>query len=222
MEGGDDAVTIDLNGHLAVRSKNEAGRVTEIALPQSTVIGPAARFRICRPNLLRALELGFTAFQIVDDKSPLVCEDERRTYLWMPIGREGALGPSDDAARITPPIEGSEPTPNTSEGRQRRMTSKGTANGHASNGEANGHAANGTSGKAKANGTSNGHAGKTKQSTSGGLAALIDDAQSIREIVRDCCKRANRLVIALKRHRRQSKLLAGTVAALRQLQTIDS
>ena len=55
-----------------------------------------------------------------------------------------------------------------------------------------------------------------------GLVALMTDAQSLKESARDTYNRASRLVVAIKRHRKQSKLMASTLASLKQLQTIDA
>ena len=54
-----------------------------------------------------------------------------------------------------------------------------------------------------------------------GLAALIAEAQALRDAARDAFGRAGRLCVALQRHRQQSRLVATTLKSLKQLHTID-
>ena len=54
------------------------------------------------------------------------------------------------------------------------------------------------------------------------LAALIAEAQSLKEYLHEGYARASRLAVALKRHRQQSRLVASTLASLRQLQQIEA
>ena len=52
-------VTLDLNGHVAVRSKQAEGRPTEVVLSGSTLSGEPLLINTNRQYLLRALKLGF-------------------------------------------------------------------------------------------------------------------------------------------------------------------
>jgi hypothetical protein len=49
------------------------------------------------------------------------------------------------------------------------------------------------------------------------LAALIQEAESLHETICDVKSRAGRLLAALRRHRRREKLVAATLASLREL-----
>ena len=81
----------------------------------------------------------------------------------------------------------------------------------------------------KTNGNANGadstaHAntnGATPQTTTTGGRTLIEEAQELRDALRDAYGRANRLVAVIKRQRLQSRLVATTLASLRQLQNIS-
>lgn len=53
------------------------------------------------------------------------------------------------------------------------------------------------------------------------LGALIAEAQALKDALYEAYGRTARLVAALKRHRKQSKLVSTTLASLRQLQQID-
>lgn len=198
----DDPVTVDLNGHVAVRSKG-TDHVTEVDLPGSTVSGPPVRCRTNRRYLARALALGFTEFQLANADTPVACLDGPRTYVWMPLPKEKALPPSDDIIRITPPAQEPNQPPITKERKPALMpapTSNGTTNGHVAERPA-----------------------KTRtepQPQAVSLGVLITEAQALKEALRDAYHRSGRLLVAVKRHRRQSKLLASTVTALKQLQSI--
>jgi hypothetical protein len=63
-------------------------------------------------------------------------------------------------------------------------------------------------------------AGPTER-TGTGMGGLIAEAQAVREAARDTFTRAGRLLMGIKRHRQQSRLVATTLASLKQLQTID-
>ena len=54
-----------------------------------------------------------------------------------------------------------------------------------------------------------------------GLGALIEEAQALKDVLHDAYGRTASLVAALRRHRKQSKLVQTTLASLRQLQEID-
>ena len=51
----------------------------------------------------------------------------------------------------------------------------------------------------------------------GGLVALIQEAEALHEALADAKARTHRLVGALRRHRKQARLTSATLAALRQL-----
>jgi hypothetical protein len=77
-------------------------------------------------------------------------------------------------------------------------------------------------------GASNGHSPPRQDSLNAGhaasgtsMAALIEEAQSIKEVLHDAYGRMNRLLAALKRQRKQSRLMTATLASLKQLQQIQ-
>ena len=58
-----------------------------------------------------------------------------------------------------------------------------------------------------------------EQSTSFG--SVLREAESVKTSLREAHSQVSRLIVALKRHRRQSKLVQSTLSSLRQLQTLD-
>jgi hypothetical protein len=164
----------------------------------------------------------------------VVCEDGARKFAWMPLEKGGALGPSADALRLiaqavapvarrtatrngTPQEEQpvlSQPDPavkpTTSkpecERRRTRMTTS------AANGSAKGR------GRREGPRTD----GVPAPPDSAGSGGLMEEAQALKEALRDAYGRASRLVVALQRQRKHSKLLASTLTSLRQLQHLDT
>ena len=59
---------------------------------------------------------------------------------------------------------------------------------------------------------------ESKQSS---FNAVLQRAEFVKTALRQAHTQVNELVVALKRHRRQSKLMQTTLASLRQLQTLD-
>jgi len=63
------------------------------------------------------------------------------------------------------------------------------------------------------------HAGTSLTGSS--FDAWIAEAQALRDSLHDGYARAGQLCVSLKRHRKQSKIVASTLATLRQLQQIE-
>ncbi len=66
------------------------------------------------------------------------------------------------------------------------------------------------------NGSANG-VGPTNGNGATGLAGLIHEAVALHEALAEAKARTNRLIGALRRHRKQSKLLTSTLQSLKQL-----
>ena len=196
-------MTVDLNGAVAVRARAEGGgRVTELVLGRSGYTGAPVRLNTSRHFLARAVRLGFAEVQVVGPEDPVACRDARRAYLWQPLSRESAIGPSDDAVRIE--SGGTGPAAGPGEHPQEAVTMGGPVPEPrpvepliaAPHGTANGVA----------------HGGGP-----GGLAALIGEAEALHDALADAKARTHRLVGALRRHRKQARLTSAALAALRQL-----
>src|SRR5207244_2663906 len=131
---GDDhePVTVDLDGRVAVRARGEGQeRVTELVLSRSEVTGPPVRFVSNRLYLARAAHLGFTTLQVSKPTVPVVCRDERRTYVWVPLAPETALLPSEGALRIySDGKEAAAPLPQSE--RRKTLVTKPQNNGNGS------------------------------------------------------------------------------------------
>jgi hypothetical protein len=220
-------LTVDCNGRIALRTRSvEPAQTTELVLSRSSYTGNPVRLNTDRHFLERALRLGFPEIAIVDAKSPLVCRDRSRVYCWQPLSHESALEPTDDAVRIeSPPPSNPAVIPQDELPRTRTTVSRPTratkdnapANG-AANGPMNGVTSDPTNGVAS--GTANGHA--TPENTEPViLAALIHEAEGLHETMSQVKSRAGRLIVALRRYRRREKLVASTLASLRELKLTE-
>jgi hypothetical protein len=206
LPGADESnspATVDLNGKIAVRarSSDQAG-VTELVLSRSAYTGPPVRLQTDRELLARAIRLGFAEVEVVDADTPLACRDDRRVLAWQPLSKDSAIGPSDDAIRIE---SDSRPRPTSTRLPDRSPRSEvGERIPADTPSEPNGHAAE-----------------AHQEPAATGLAALIRDAESLHEALADARSRAGRLVVALRKQKRRERLVAATLASLRQLRLQD-
>jgi hypothetical protein len=214
---GDEAnspVTVDLNGEICIRTKASGQeRTTEVLLARSQASDKAVRFLLNRNLLARALALGFSEIHVLKPDTPVVCQDERRKLVVMPLGTDGALKPTEDAIRIASVKgESAQPKPQT-ERRKPAVKSSSEPKAVIDNG-AKAPSENGAS-HAKTNGTTREKTGRT------GISALIVEAEALKGILRDAFNRSRQLISAIRRHKRQAHAVQTTLASLRQLQRID-
>jgi hypothetical protein len=196
-------VTLDLNGHAAVRAR-AAGqpRATEVDLPRAAVTGPAVRLVTDRFYLARALRLGFTEFAVAAADKPVVGRDAARTYLWITLSPAGALPPDPEARRVRLPRPDSGPAAPRTLRRPRPMPTNSTDSTAAR--------------------PQTGDAPRPAPAPRAGVHGLLDEAQALQRSLREAGGRAARLAAALRRHRRRSKLVQSTLASLKQLPLIEA
>jgi hypothetical protein len=70
------------------------------------------------------------------------------------------------------------------------------------------------------NGAANDHAA-TENTGTAGLAGLIQEAEALHEQLAEARARAARLIVALRRHRKRERLVATTLATLKELRLQD-
>jgi hypothetical protein len=185
-------ITLELGSPPAVRAGDpQRGAVQEAVLASSTTSGPHVRLCMDRRLLRRALQLGFTAMQVFKADQPLVCRDDRRTYVWMPFTEKAALPPSPAAVRVQEPTA-AEPNPSPP---TERRTEPMPAN-------------------------SNGQGPPEGRDGANSPASLLDpiaEAEALRGLLHEAASRSARLVAALKQQRRQTRVLQQAVQSIRQL-----
>ncbi len=94
----DAPVTIDLNGHFAVRAR--ALRMTEpveIKLADGRPTGEPIRIATNRCYLQRAAKLGLREVHVFGADAALLAADEQRSYVWMPLPIQGIVPPIHEA-----------------------------------------------------------------------------------------------------------------------------
>jgi hypothetical protein len=204
-------ITLDL-GKQAVLRVSHAEQVTEVILVRSRVSGPTLRVVMQRRFLHRALKLHFNRIQVISRAVPLVCSDEKRTYLWMPLEGD-PVPPSPEAIRLVsaatqqpaalsrrPPPRRREPMPQSNQPQPRPPR----------NGAGHGPQRLEPPPQAQATGDAP------------GLEELIAEVETIRSALGETQARLGRLIAALKQHRRRNRTVEAAIASLRELGRLGS
>lgn len=217
LPGADDddsPVTIDLGATFSIRARAKSqNNHTEVGLARSQATGKPVRFAINRSYLQRALELGFAELAVGNAETPVVFRDDSRQYVVMPLSKDSALAPREDAIRLST----TEAAPNSVKETIPVKETVSHANGASQNGmpstEATAVATNGT--------TPPSNGARRRKTKSSGLAALIVEAEALKTSLRAAFSRSHALLIALKKHRRQSQIVQTTLKSLKELQTVE-
>jgi hypothetical protein len=203
----DEPVTVDLNGTVSVRARGEGqSQATEVILRRSQAIGSAVQFVCNRHYLARLLHLAFPEFQVSKADVPLVARDQGRLFMWMPLSKNLAIPAGGESIRIPSTDEQPiipQPQPERSSLPMAISPPNGASIGHPP--------AKRTDPPAAAEAAPN----------SSGIAALIEEAQALRDVLRDAYGRSKRLVSSVKHQRQRSRLMASTLASLKQLQQLQ-
>lgn len=241
-EKSDAPVTVDCNGHLAIRAQ-VAGEtpLTELVLSRSQVTGEPVRFHTNREYLEQGVSLGFGELLIVDANSPCIFEDDRRTYFWMVLNAEDALGPSADCVRMdSAAITTTDPreivnipghVPNSPDERLSKMVRASSRNGNENqdqnqnqSGAGNGRAQEATNGQAHRASVQNSAArsadAQHEETMETALVDPITAAEALQVDLRTALASTSRLLQLLRRNRKQARLVESTLASLRQLQSV--
>jgi hypothetical protein len=182
-------VTLDLDGRVAVRARGEGGPATELVLARSSYTGPPARAAMDRAYLARAARLVFVEVTLSGPEVALCARDGRRSYAWQPLGEAAVVGPADDALLVE----------STAAEAPRERAAAAIA---------------GRSGPAPPRLRAE---RPSRPPAPGGMAGAIEEAITLHAALGEARSRSARLVSALKGERRRSRLLASTIAQLRQI-----
>jgi hypothetical protein len=205
-----EAVTVDLNGRAMIRSRSRGqSQPTELTLDHSEVTGKPVRFRINRPFLMRALQLGFSQMQVINADSPALWQDTQRKYVVMLLGKEGAIPPAKDALRMSSAGAKSEAVPS----QPAQETAEPTTPPPSQAASRSAEPAPVQRRRVHRNGT-------PRPKSAESLGDLITEASNLRTSLRDVLLRSNQLVRALQRQRKQARLVRSTLASLRQLEDV--
>jgi hypothetical protein len=193
------AVTVDLNGVVAVRAVAEdQSNPTELILSNSQRIGDELQFNTDRTFLTRAAELGFRNILLRSTEAPACCQDDRRTYVWALLGAEGAITSSDRTIRISSPVISHSQTT------QRKTRSPMTA-------------------------TQTSTAKTTRPATAAARTpepepslSLLEQAETLRESLSQALSDTRDLITSIKRNQKHNRLVETTLRSLKQLEHIGA
>jgi hypothetical protein len=183
-------VTLDAGARLAVRAQEEKSSVEELVLARSQVEGPPVCLVMDRRYLLRSLKLGFTEVVLRQAAEPLLCQDARRSYVWMPLTDAQPVPPAKSAS--LPPARARK------DAQPARLETPRRAPAMSTN-EPNNIPRNG--------------AARQEDPLD-----LITEAEEVRVQLQNALARTSRLVAALKQQRRQTRVVEAALSSLRKLQ----
>jgi hypothetical protein len=187
-------VTVDANGSVLVRSKSEdAPHPVELLLAKSTRSGQAQCFNTDRTLLRRALDLGFRELQVFAPDQPILCADDRRKYVWAVLTSDDAVKPSDDTVQISSAVDPASGSSNPIQPQQETAVTKPTPTSSKTN---------------------------DQSTTSSSTEELIGQAEQLKVSLRETLSKTSDLIVGLKRHHKEAKIVRTTLDSLRQLQTV--
>ncbi len=268
------AVTVELNGHVALLARGEdSSPVTRAILSHAHREGDELRWLTNRDYLQHAVELGFRTVELRGNEAPAVCRDASRVFVWTLLTPSEAIAGGGEVLDVVSDESASEPSPVTS------RTASAAAVVPASTGVAaavtqtsstatseqppiaparvaipttddfassvrvrtpratNRVAATFAAMDAKAEVTekltnsslsssrmpdASGSVTRTTADSACNITAVLQEAEALKTSLRTAHTNVSRLISALKRQRRQSKLMNSTLASLWQLQTLDA
>jgi len=218
----DRPVTLELNGEVVLRARKDAeSPMTELVLSRSQRLGNQLRLQTNRGFLARSLSLGFTEIGFVDDKSPCVCRDETRTFVWMLLEPQDALEPSDSAQRIESwSVLGNTATTERAKNTKAACTAPSVAATIASAV---------VSMNRMAEHLPQGAATRPISKTYVGVGSLpspstdvIEQALALRDQLRTVVQGLTELVTQIRHQRKQTQLMKSTLQSLKQLQLLNA
>ncbi|MBY0528005.1 MAG: hypothetical protein K2R98_31700 [Gemmataceae bacterium] len=198
-EDDDSPITFDCNSPPTVRARAASdAAITELVLARSQTTGRPIRINVNRHLLARAVALGFREFVVVGADKPILCADAGRQFVFMPLSKEQALAPTDNAVRIV--SDRAPTTPQLSLNRRSRPMRE-------------------PSETIPMLAPAASAAASVPRSASNGPAAgdLVEEVLALRNLLHDACGRVARLVAAVKQQRRQAQIVRSTLKSLQQL-----
>ncbi|MGE0608432.1 MAG: hypothetical protein AB7O62_15155 [Pirellulales bacterium] len=207
-------LTIDLNGHVALRAKDTEGRTTEVRLARSRYSGAALAISTNRNYFERAVQRGLHQLAVHGDENIAVASNGCRKLLWMLLARNDlvaaqpgmtCLSTDSHASSVSDGLQ-RRPTPSPIATQPRRHQTVSSTPHRIADRPVPAAGAATTEGQATA---STGGGSSPIQQTTLLLASLNEAARNTRELIR-----------TLRRQRKQSQLVQSTLASLKQLKEV--
>jgi hypothetical protein len=183
-------VTLDAGARLAVRAQEEKGPVEEVALAHSQVEGPPVCLVMDRRYLGRALKLGLTEILLGKATEPLLCKDDRRSFIWMPLTDAQPVPPAKRTSVPSTRVRKEAHATSPQSPRRVPITSVNESQPNARN-------------------------GATRQEDP---LDLTSEAEEVRVQLQNALARTSRLIAALKQQRRQTRVVQAALSSLAKLQ----
>jgi hypothetical protein len=212
LPGGSDddsPVTVEGNGHVALRACGENQPApTEIVLARSQVQGRQISFATNRAYLVRVLQLGFTSISVSGADRPVVCQHGKRHYVWQPLPKEAVIRASENGVHLSS-LDAQTPLP------------PAATNGHSRAKTALLEDEEPSVGKEPVANTAPQPAPVAQASHErSGTAAVLEEAEAIKNLLRDAYTRTHQLITGIKRYRKQAQVVRSALGSLRQLQEV--
>jgi hypothetical protein len=206
-------VTLDFNGRVAVRAKGPAApHPTELVLTGSKVIGKDLTINTNRSYLGRAVSLGFQQLCAFGADRPVLCDDGRRQYLWCALDPKDAIPPDEKSIRVES-VGAARTNGHSQPEPVRRNLKPAMPPSESTNGNGKQHSIRQSRRRQRATHPrteSNRHAAPSP----------LQRAEQLHTSLRESLHRTRDLIVALRRHKRQSRLVETTLASLQQLRSV--
>ncbi len=194
-------VTLELNGHVAIRGQSlDQPRPTELILTNSRCTGAPVAINTNRHYIAQAIKLGFNEVCLYGPEKVVLCDDGRRQYVWMLLDAESVIKPNADAIRVESPPVGTVIVP------QPQPVTRSHSVVQFKHEEKPAYAAKDS---VQPSGTDHDEAAHSSNP--------IVQAEALRSALRDALGRTNDLIAAIKRQKRQHRLVQSTLESLKEL-----
>lgn len=189
-------VTLDLNGAVSIRSRgSEETPPTEVVLTSSRRDGDPIRISTNRNLLARAVAMGFRTVEVHSQESPLVCRDADRTYVWAALGKDGIVGSDPNAVRIESASSGNIPPTTLNKETTPAMSDTKLS-------------------------TPRNRLSQSEPESDDCMRTPLQAAEALRDSLKESLTHTRELIAALKKRKKQSRLVENTLASLKQLQDV--
>ena len=209
-------LTLDLNGQVCIRARDpDQEHAVELVLARSTATGAPLRLAMERTLFARAIHLGLTELVLNGAETPVLFHDEKRKFVARSLSKALSLAPSKDAVCIL----------STTAASGRQITSPRSET-IVNEPHINDSPSTNVNGQSSAESTAavivpSRKGTRPRKAKSTGLSALIEEAEALKDALRDIYGKAQSLVLTLKRQRKQTRLVQTSLQALRELQSVE-
>jgi hypothetical protein len=142
------------------------------------------------------VQLGFTEVAVPGADQPLVCRNDARVYVWMPLDRSNAILAGPDTQRIRSAEGPPPPTAAEPERREHPMPAP----------------------PPNAPTPDHGRSPGSTEPERWGIAEVIAETETLRSLLHEAAARTARLLAALKHQRRRSRAVQQAMQSLKALQ----